>query len=107
MMRGAWRKTERGLFESADGHWRIANAWELNTELRHRWLVAERRSSSSGWNRRDGDHVTLHDACAHVENLTSTAGAGAMNIERLERRDVDADPRPRCKRSLSRPVSPT
>jgi hypothetical protein len=34
-------------------------------------------------------------------------GGGSVSIERLERRDVGADPRPRCKRSLSRPVSPT
>jgi len=24
----------------------------------------------------DGDHATLHDACAYVEGLTSTAGVG-------------------------------
>jgi len=47
---GDWRKIERGLFESADGRWRIANPYKLTTELRHRWLVAERRSSGSGWN---------------------------------------------------------
>jgi len=28
-----WRKIERGLFESADGQWRIANPWKLN--VRH------------------------------------------------------------------------
>jgi hypothetical protein len=73
-MPGGWRKIERGLFESADGRWRIANPWKLSTELRHRWLVAERRSSGLGWNMHDGDHATLHDARAHVENLTSAAG---------------------------------
>ena len=40
------------------------------TELRHRWLVAERRSSGSGWSMHDGDHATLHDARAYVEALT-------------------------------------
>jgi len=75
-MIGDWRKIERGLFESADGRWRIANPWKLTTELRHRWLVAERRSSGAGWNMHDGDHATLHDACAYVESLTSVAGAG-------------------------------
>jgi hypothetical protein len=69
-MCGEWRKIERGLFESADGRWRIANPWKLSTELRHRWLVAERRSSGSGWCLHDGDHATLHDACAYVEALT-------------------------------------
>jgi hypothetical protein len=34
-----WRKIERGLWESADGQWRIANPCKLTTELRHRWLV--------------------------------------------------------------------
>jgi hypothetical protein len=58
-----WRKIERGLFESADGHWRIANPYKLTTELRHRWLVAERRTS---WHMHDGDHATLHDARAYV-----------------------------------------
>ena len=62
-----WRKLDRGLFESADGQWRIANPWRLSTELRHRWLVAERRSSGSGWSMHDGDHATLHDACGYVE----------------------------------------
>ncbi|MCA1699853.1 MAG: hypothetical protein LC790_13495 [Actinobacteria bacterium] len=28
-----WRKIERGLFESADGQWRITNPWKLN--VRH------------------------------------------------------------------------
>jgi hypothetical protein len=53
MMLGDWRKIDRGLFESADGQWRIANPWRLTTELRHRWLVAERRSTGSGWNLHD------------------------------------------------------
>jgi hypothetical protein len=44
-----WRKIERGLFESADGRYRIANPYKLTTELRHRWLVADRRSSGTGW----------------------------------------------------------
>jgi hypothetical protein len=76
MMVGDWRKIDRGLFESADGRWRIANPWRLTTELCHRWLVAD-RSSGSGWNLHDGDHATLHDACADVESVMSTAGAGA------------------------------
>jgi hypothetical protein len=75
-MIGDWRKIERGLFESADGCWRIANPWKLTTELRHRWLVAERRSSGQGWNMHDGDHATLHDACVYVDGLASTATAG-------------------------------
>jgi hypothetical protein len=62
-----WRKIERGLFESADGQWRICNPWKLTTELRHRWLVAERRASGSGWCMHDGDHATLQDARAYVE----------------------------------------
>jgi len=65
-MAGDWRKIDRGLFESADGRWRITNPDKLTTELRHRWLVAERRSTGSGWNLRDGDHATLRDACAYV-----------------------------------------
>jgi hypothetical protein len=47
-----WRKIEHGLFESADGRWRIANPYKLTTELRHRWLVAERRASGSHARRR-------------------------------------------------------
>jgi hypothetical protein len=70
-MPDGWRKIEHGLFESADGQWRIANPWKLSTELRHRWLVAQRRSSGSGWNMHDGDHATLHDARTYVENLTA------------------------------------
>ena len=70
MMFGDWRKIERGLFESADGRWRIANPYKLTTELRHRWLVAEGRTSGSGWNMHDGDHATLHDARAYVTALT-------------------------------------
>lgn len=37
------------------------------TELRHRWLVAERDSAGSGWCMHDGDHATLQDARAYVE----------------------------------------
>jgi hypothetical protein len=40
------------------------------TELRHRWLVAKRRSGGSGWCMHDGDHATLHDARTYVESLT-------------------------------------
>ena len=65
-----WRQIERGLFESADAQWRIANPWKLKTELRHRWLVAERNASGSGWSMHDRDHATLRDACAYVEGLT-------------------------------------
>ena len=68
-MVGDWHKIERGLFESNDGQWRIANPWKVSTELRHRWLVAHRRSSGSGWSMLDGDHATLHDACAYVASL--------------------------------------
>ena len=66
-MTDEWRSIERGLFESPDGQWRIANPWKLRTELRHRWLVAERRASGSGWCMHDGDHATLEDARAYVE----------------------------------------
>jgi hypothetical protein len=61
-----WHKIDRGLFESADGQWRIANPWKLATALRHRWLVAERRAIGTGWNLHDGDHATLQDACSYV-----------------------------------------
>jgi hypothetical protein len=72
-MVGDWRKIERGLFESADGQWRVANPWKLSTELRHRWLVAQRRSSETGWCMHDGDHATLQDACAYVASLKDEA----------------------------------
>jgi len=42
-----------------------------NTEMRHRWLVAELDFSGSGWCMHDGDHATLHDARAYVEALTA------------------------------------
>lgn len=61
------RKIDRGLYESPDGQWRITNPLKLNTELRHRWLVAERRASGSGWCMHEGDHATLRDACLYVE----------------------------------------
>jgi hypothetical protein len=64
---GGWRKLDRGLFESTDGEWRIANPWKLKSELRHRWLVAQRRCNGSGWSIHDGDHATLQDACAYVK----------------------------------------
>jgi hypothetical protein len=50
-----------------DARRRIANPWRLDTALRHRWLVAERRASGSGWAMHDGDHATFHDACAYVK----------------------------------------
>jgi hypothetical protein len=64
-----WRRIEDGLFESADGQWRIANPRKVTTELRHRWLVAERSASGSGWCMHVGDHATLQDARAYVEAL--------------------------------------
>ena len=65
-MPDGWCKLDRGLFESADGQWRITNPWKLDNALRHGWLVAERCASGSGWFMHDGDHATLHDACAYV-----------------------------------------
>ena len=69
-----WLKIDRGLFESPDGRWRITNPWK--TELRHRWLVAQRRSDGAGWCMHDGDHATLHDARAYVEALADVTRAG-------------------------------
>ena len=74
-MPDGWRRIEHGLYESADGQWRIANPHKLTTELRHRWLVAERRSSATGRCMHDGDHATLHDARAYVEALSDPATA--------------------------------
>jgi hypothetical protein len=74
-MPAGWRKIEHGLWESVDGQWRIANPYKLTTELRHRWLVAQRRASGSGWNMHDGDHATLHDARAYVESLDGSISA--------------------------------
>jgi hypothetical protein len=76
-----WRKIERGLFESPDGEWRIANPWKLTTELRHRWLVAQRRASGSGWCMHDGDNATLHDARAYVEGIVHVAPPGPQRPE--------------------------
>jgi hypothetical protein len=73
-----WRKIEGGLYESPDGQWRIANPRKLTNELRHRWLVAERNASGSGWSMHHGDHASLQDARAYVEafeGLTPAAGS--------------------------------
>jgi len=43
----------------------------LKSPLRHRWLVAERRTSGSGWCMHDGDHTTLQDARAYVKPANS------------------------------------
>jgi len=72
-----WRKIDRGLFESADGRWRIANPWKLKTELRHRWLVAQRRSDGAGWHMHEGDHATLHNARAYVATLDDGVAAAS------------------------------
>jgi hypothetical protein len=71
-MADGWRKIERGLFESSDGQWRMVNPWKVNTELRHRWLVAERNSTGSGWSMHDRDHPTLQDARVYVEARNPT-----------------------------------
>jgi hypothetical protein len=83
-MADGWRKIDRGLFESPVGRWRIVNPWRLKTELRHRWLVAQRRSDAAGWHMHDGDHATLHDARSHVAALNdgvSTASCSARERE--------------------------
>jgi len=75
-MADGWRKIERGLFESADAQWRIANPWKVSTELRHRWLVDRAASSLAcrpaalqrvGLVHARGRPRTLHDARAYVE----------------------------------------
>ena len=76
-MPDGWRKIDRGLWESVDGQWRITNPHKLTTELRHRWLVAQRRSSGSGWNMHDGDHATLQDARAYVAGLSNAVPPAA------------------------------
>ena len=70
-----WHKIDRGLFESPDGRWRICNPWKLQAELRHRWLVAQRRSDGMGWHLHDGDHATLHDARTYVATLNDGVAA--------------------------------
>jgi hypothetical protein len=81
-----WRKIDRGLFESPDGRWRISNPWKLKTELRHRWLVAERRSDGVGWHLLDGDHATLHDARAYVAGLDDGVVAASGSAREHGRR---------------------
>jgi hypothetical protein len=81
-----WRKIDRGLFESPDGRWRISNPWKLKTELRHRWLVAERRSGGVGWHLLDGDHATLHDARAYVAGLDDGVVAASGSAREHGRR---------------------
>lgn len=60
-------KIERGLFQSTDGQRRITNPCQHNTKPRHRWLIAQRRSSGSGWHMHPDDHATPHDARTYVE----------------------------------------
>jgi hypothetical protein len=74
-----WRKIEGGLYESADGQWRIANPRKLTNELRHRWLVAERNASGSGWSMHHGDHASLEDARAYVDTLEGLTAASARS----------------------------
>jgi hypothetical protein len=81
-----WRKIDRGLFESPDGRWRISNPWKLKTELRHRWLVAQRRSDGVGWHLLDGDHATLHDARAYVAGLDDGVVAASGSAREHGRR---------------------
>lgn len=81
-----WRKIDRGLFESRDGRWRISNPWRLSTELRHRWLVAQRRSDGAGWNMHDGDHATLQDARAYIAALSDGVSAVSCSADKRERR---------------------
>jgi hypothetical protein len=81
-----WRKIDRGLFESPDGRWRISNPWRLKTELRHRWLVAQRRSDGAGWHMLDGDHATLHDARAYVAALNDGQAAASGSAHEHGRR---------------------
>ncbi|MGH2943760.1 MAG: hypothetical protein ACRDLN_13405 [Solirubrobacteraceae bacterium] len=76
-MPDGWRKIDRGLFESPDGRWRICNPWKLRTELRHRWLVAQRRGDGAGWHLHDTDHATLHDARAYVCALDDALAAAS------------------------------
>jgi hypothetical protein len=93
-MREDWRKIERGLFESPDGQWRIANPWKLTTELRHRWLVAQRRTSGSGWCMHDGDHATLHDARAYVERVADITPSGKLPAQSRRGKTFERDPFP-------------
>jgi len=81
-----WLKIDRGLFESRDGRWRISNPWRLSTELRHRWLVAQRRSDGAGWNMHDGDHPTLQDARAYIAALSDAVPPANCSAHQRERR---------------------
>lgn len=81
-----WRKIDRGLFESPDGRWRISNPWRLETELRHRWFVAQRRSDGAGWQMHDGNYATLHDARAYVATLDDGVAATSVSAHEHGRR---------------------
>jgi hypothetical protein len=56
------------------------------TELRHRWLVAQRRSDGVGWHLLDGDHATLHDARAYVAGLDDGVVAASGSAREHGRR---------------------
>jgi hypothetical protein len=53
----------------------MADPEPLEGDERHRWLVAQRHSSGSGWCMHDGDHATLHDARAYVDRLIGSLGS--------------------------------
>jgi uncharacterized protein YqjF (DUF2071 family) len=81
-----WRKIDRGLFESPDGQWRISNPWRLETELRHRWFVGQRRDDGKGWHMLDVDHATLQDARAYVAGLDDGVVAASGSAREHGRR---------------------
>ncbi|MCA1699855.1 MAG: hypothetical protein LC790_13505, partial [Actinobacteria bacterium] len=61
------------------------------TELRYRWLVAQRRSSGSGWCMHDGDHATLHDARTYIERIADVTPLGC-HPSAVTRRPEEATP---------------
>ena len=102
-MSNDWRKIDRGLFESPDGHWRIANPWKLTTELRHRWLVAERRASGSGWCMHDGDHHAAGRSQLRRRSQRPDANGPRRSLRARGSDEPSAEPRCAAARSFRRP----
>ena len=64
MMR-RWRKVKAGVYETSDGRWRVLNPWQMDTSIRHRWIVQEHIDGE--WFAHDDDYATMREARAYAD----------------------------------------
>jgi hypothetical protein len=60
-----WEQLDHGLYQTTDCLWRVSQPAHLATEMRHRWVLGHRETTTDGW-QLCGDWATMQEAFANA-----------------------------------------